>query len=367
MIRAHKIRLNPTPEQEVYFKKAAGTKRFVYNWALARWQWAKSQGMPVYGMMAAKLDFNAIKREQFPWVYEVAKDVCEGAFQDLGTALKNYFDFKNGKRKGEKVGFPKFKSKKRSRQSFRLNNDKFQVDDHRIRIPNLGWVNMAECLRFTGKIMGAVVSRVADHWFVSISVEIENLPRLVPSQGAVGIDMGLKTLATLSDGVEFENQKLLRSELAHLKRLSRRLSRRKEGSNRWWAAKRRLASFYERIANRRADILHKMTTEIARRYRLVAVETLNIKGMARNRRLALSVADAGMGEALRQLAYKAQQLVKVSRWYASSKTCSDCGYVHPELTISDRTWLCAGCGVMHERDFNAAINILQEGLRLAST
>jgi putative transposase len=355
------------PEQEVYFRKAVGTKRFVYNWALARWKWAKSQGVPVYGMMAAKLDFNAIKREQFPWVYEVAKDVCEGAFQDCAAALKNYFDYKNGKRKGEKVGFPHFKSKKKSRQAFRLNNDKFKVEGHEIRIPNLGWVNMAESLRFDGKIMGAVVAKVANHWFVSITVEIEPPQRAAQPQDAVGVDMGLKKLATLSDGVEFENQKLLRSELAHLKRLSRRLSRRQQGSNRWWVAKRQLASFHERIANRRADIMHKMTTQLARTYKLVSVETLNIKGMARNRRLALSVADAGMGEVLRQLAYKATTLIKVGRWYASSKTCSDCGYVNRELTISDRTWACAGCGVLQERDWNAAINILQEGLRLAST
>jgi putative transposase len=221
-------------------------------------------------------------------------------------------------------------------------------------------------LRFAGKIMGAVVSRLADHWFVSITVEVERVERPTPLQDAVGVDMGLKTLATLSDGVEFENQKLLRSELAHLKRLSRRLSRRKEGSNRWGAAKRRLATFHERVANRRADILHKMTTRIVREYRLVAVETLNIKGMMPNRRLALSVADAGMGEALRQLAYKATGFVKVGRWYASSKTCSDCAHVNRDLSLSDRTWVCAGCGVLHQRDWNAAINILQEGLRLAT-
>jgi len=173
-------------------------------------------------------------------------------------------------------------------------------------------------------------------------------------------------LATLSDGYEFENQKLLRSELTHLKRLSRRLSRRKAGSNRWWAAKQRLARFHERVAHRRADILHKLTTRIARTYKLVAVEDLNIRGMSHNRRLALSVADAGMGEVLRQLAYKASRLVKVGRWYASSKTCSGCGHVNQELTLSDRQWVCAGCGVRQERDWNAAINILQEGLRLAA-
>lgn len=160
MIRAHKIRLNPTPAQAVYFRKAAGTARFVYNWALDRWKTvhAEHPGTP-YGMRAAKKDFNALKAVQFPWVYDVAKDVAEGAFSNLGAALKHYFDWKKGTRKGAKVGFPKFKSKKRSPQSFRLNNDKFTVDGQHIRIPHLGWVNMAEALRWQGKILGAVVSK----------------------------------------------------------------------------------------------------------------------------------------------------------------------------------------------------------------
>jgi putative transposase len=211
---------------------------------------------------------------------------------------------------------------------------------------------------------------VAGHWYASITVEIEQTEKADPPQGAVGLELGLKRLATLSDGREFENQKLfgcpLGAELTHYRRLSRRLSRRKEGSNRWWAAKQKLARFHKRIADRRLDIMHKMRTEITRTYKLAAVEDLNVKGMIRNRKLALSVADASMGEILRQLAYKATRLVKVGRWYASSKTCSDCGHVNKELTLSDRQWACMGCGVLHERDWNAAINILQEGLRLAA-
>jgi putative transposase len=173
MIRAHKIRLNPTPEQEVYFRKAVGTKRFVYNQALDLWKWGKEQGIPEFGMMEIKRQFNLFKAEQYPWMYEVAKDVFEGALQDLGAALKNYFDDKFGKHKGGKVGFPRYKSKKNKKQSFRLNNDKIKVDGHNFWVPNLGWVNMAETLRFAGKMMGAVVSKVADWWFVSIQVEIE--------------------------------------------------------------------------------------------------------------------------------------------------------------------------------------------------
>jgi putative transposase len=182
----------------------------------------------------------------------------------------------------------------------------------------------------------------------------------------VGIDVGVKTLATLSDGTEFENQKLLRSELAHYQRLCRRLSRRQPGSQRWRKARLQLARFQERIANRRQDFLHKMTTEIARTYRLVVVEDLHVQGLLRNRRLALSLADASLGEILRQLAYKSTRLVKVGRFYASSQTCSACGYVNRELELSERRWVCAACGVLHERDWNAAINILQEGLRLAT-
>jgi putative transposase len=367
VMRAHKIRLNPTIEQEVHFKKALGTSRFVFNWGLNRWKEQKENGVAEYGPAALKAEFNAVKREQFPWTLEVTKNAVEDGFRRLSAALKNYFDSKNGKRKGEQVGFPKFKSKRMAKPSFTLDYERFRVDGHSLSIQRLGTpVNMAECLRFDGKAKWATISCVAGKWYVSIQVELEQPPKADPPQAAVGVDMGLKTLATLSSGDEFENQKLLRSELTHLKRLSRRLSRRKEGSNRWWGAKRRLAALHERVANRRADITHKMTTEIARTYQLVAIEDLNIKGMARNRKLALSVADAGMGEILRQLKYKSTRVVEVSRWYASSKTCLDCGHIHQELTISDRHWVCARCGVQHARDWNAALNILQEGVRLAA-
>ena len=369
MIRAHKIRLNPTPEQEVYFRKAAGTKRFVYNWALNRWKWAKGQGVATYGMMAAKKDFNAIKADLFPWVYEVAKDVAEGAFADAGTALKNYFDSKKGERKGVKIGFPRFKSKKNKKQSFRLNNDKFWVDGHTIRIPKLGEVNMAEPLRFVGKIMGAVVSKVADWWYVSIQVELEQPAPKQFQKKSTGVDVGIKALATLSDGSELENQKPLRSQIKQLRKLARSVSRRIKGSNRWWKAKRRLARFHATIANKRADDLHKASHKIASTYAFVGVENLHVKGMVKNRRLSFAISDVGLGEFLRQIEYKSAafggQVVKVGRFFASSKTCNDCGYINKELVLSDRKWTCQGCGVINQRDWNAAKNIEQEALRIA--
>ncbi len=361
MIRAHKIRLNPTPEQEIYFRKAAGTKRFVYNQALALWQWGKQNEIPEFGPMEIKRQINTFKAAQFPWMYDVAKDVFEGAFQDLGAALKNYFESKAGMGKGDQrspqVGFPKFKTKKNKKQSFRLNNDKFKVKGHEFWVPNLGWVNMAEALRFQGKIIGAVVSKVADYWFVSITVEVEKPAPIEFAQATVGVDVGVKTLAKLSDESAFENQKPLRKQQNRLRRLNRSLSRRKKGSQRWYKTKSKLGRFHFRVANQRADAHHKASHAIASTYKFIGVEDLHVRGMVRNRKLALSVSDVGLGEFIRQIEYKSEAFgghtVKVGRFYASSKTCNDCGYINKALALSDRTWLCQGCGVIHDRDWNA--------------
>ena len=369
MIKAHKIRLNPLPEQEHYFRKAAGTARFVYNWGLAEWQRHKTAHPgQEHGVMAIKKDFNARKGQQYPWVYAVAKDVAEGAFTNLSAALKNCFDSRNGKRAGTKVGFPRFKSKKDRRQSFHLNNDKFRVNDHSLYVPKLGWVNMAEALRFEGKIMGAVVSRGAGRWYISISVEMNQPVSFIFPRDSAGMDMGLKRLVVLSDGTQYENQVLLRSELTHLKRLSRRLSRRQQGSKHWWRAKDQVARFHERIANRRADHLHKLTTEIASTYAVLGMEDLNVAGMLRNHHLALSLADASFGEIRRQLQYKSDwfggRLVVIDRFYPSSQLCSVCGVKNPGLRLEDREWTCQNCGMHHDRDANAARNIHAEALRL---
>jgi putative transposase len=369
MIKAHKIRLNPSPEQEHYFRKAAGTARFVYNWGLAEWQRHKAAHPgQEHGVMAIKKDFNALKGQQYPWVYEVAKDVAEGAFTNLSAAMKNCFDSRNGKRAGPKVGFPRFKSKKDRRQSFHLNNDKFRVNDHSLYVPKLGWVNMAEALRFEGKIMGAVVSRGAGRWYISILVEMNQPVSFIFPRDSAGMDMGLKRLVVLSDGTQYENQVLLRSELTHLKRLSRRLSRRQKDSKRWWRAKDQLARFHERIANRRADHLHKLTTELASTYAVLGMEDLNVAGMLRNHHLALSLADASFGEIRRQLQYKSDwfggRMVVIDRFYPSSQLCSVCGVKNPGLRLEDREWTCQNCGMQHDRDANAARNIHAEALRL---
>src|SRR5713101_3416490 len=215
MIKAHKIRLHPTSKQANYFARAAGTARFVFNWALAEWKRQYEAGEKP-NATALKKQFNAIRRELFPWSYEVTKCAIEGAFIDVAAAFKNFFE---GRKAGRKMGYPKFKSKKRSRQSFYLANDKFTVSDHWIDVPKLGRVNMAEKLRFSGKILSARISKKADWWFVSITVEVSD-ERPVNTNPPVGIDVGLNRRASLSDGMRYENQRPLRHLLKRLLRLN---------------------------------------------------------------------------------------------------------------------------------------------------
>lgn len=370
MILAHKIRLNPTAEQATYFRKAVGTQRFAYNWALARWKQRKAEKSDdACGPMALKVEFNAIKHEQFPWAYEVSKSACEAGFANLARAMSNYYSSKHGRRKGSRMGFPHFKSKRKARQSFGVANDRFRVDGHDLHVQKCpGAVNMAEALRFDGKIMGATISCTGGRWYISIQVEMPTPPPVEFARESVGVDVGIKSLATLSDGTIYENQVVLRSQLNRLKLLNRRLSRRVQYSRRWYRARDALARFHEGIKRKRQDILHKMTTEIARMYRVVGIEDLNVVGMMHNRRLAPSLADVAFGETRRQLAYKkclfGGHLQAVARFYASSRLCSDCGAKNDHLTLSDRTWTCVGCGSIHDRDWNASKNIEQESLRI---
>jgi putative transposase len=373
--RSHVIRLNATPEQEVYFRKACGVKRHAFNWALARWKEARAKGEWVK-MKDLKAEYNQIKGEQFPWCYETTKCAPEQAFADLGQAFANYWrmkrdqtqpKLKHPRKDGEEAGFPRFKSKKRDRLSFYLANDKFSVHGHTLHVPKLGDVNMTEELRFGGKIMSATISYRAGWWFVSIAVEVEHeTPH--HSGGTVGIDLGIKTLATCSDGERFENQKHFRRNLRRIQGLSKGLSRKVEGSQNWWKQTKKLAKAHYRVVCQRQDALHKMSTHVAQTYALIGLEDLNTKGMLANHCLAQAVSDASFFEVKRQLLYKAEQyggsVHLVDRWYASSKTCSSCGWINDDLTLADRVFICHDCGLVIDRDHNAAINIRKEALRL---
>lgn len=361
MILSHKIALNPTHEQSVYFARACGTARFSWNWALAEWQRQyKEGGKPSESALRKQL--NALKREQFPWMLEVTKAAPQQSIKNLGRAFANFFKDLKKPKKQRQFGYPQFK-KKGEHDSFRAENgpETFAFDGKRIKLPVVGWVKMREALRFSGKILSATVSRVADRWFVSINVEIDHQIPVRENQAVGGVDLGVKALATMSDGSTVEGPKALRSNLKRLKHLSRSLSRKVKGSANRRKDKAKLARLHARISNIRKDGLHKLTTELVNRFTVIGIEDLNVKGMMANGKLSRAIADMGFYEFKRQLTYKADmagtRIVVADRWFPSSKTCSDCGHIMPTLPLSVRDWACPACGAVHDRDCNAAINL----------
>ncbi len=359
MLIAHRIALDLNNVQATYMSQAAGTARFAYNWALSEWKkqyeaWKQDNTLPKPSQEALRRQLNSIKRKEFPWMLEVTKNAPQMAIIQLGQAFKNFF--------AGRSRYPKFRKKGRD-DRFTLTNDLISIDGCRIRIPRLGWVRMRESLRFAGKIMSATISRVANRWFVSITVDTEDnshLPK-AENQGAVGVDLGVSALATLSTGEIISGPKPHKALLSRLKRLSRSLSRKQKGSANRVKAKIKLAKLHARIASIRTDALHKLTTDLTRRFHSIGIEDLNVSGMMKNRHLARAIADMSFYEFRRQLQYKTSmrggQVVVADRFYPSSKTCSVCGYKLESLPLSVRKWKCPGCGTDHDRDLNAAINL----------
>ncbi|MFC5549901.1 RNA-guided endonuclease InsQ/TnpB family protein [Massilia aerilata] len=358
MLTSHKIALDPNNVQATYFARAAGTARFAYNWALAEWQrqYAAHQAdpdLPQPSRLSLGRQLNAIKREKFPWMLEVTKCAPQMAIIQLGRAFENFF--------ARRAHYPRFR-RKAAHDRFSLTNDQFRVEGKRIHIPKLGWVRLREALRFTGRVISATVSRHAGRWYVSITVDTPNVT-LPPAenQGAVGVDLGVSALATLSNGEVFTGAKALRGLLVQLRRLSRAVSRKIKGSRNRNKARERLAKLHARIGNLRREGLHQLTTSITRRFHTIGIEDLNVKGMLGNRRLSRSIADMGFYELRRQLTYKATwrggQVVVANRWYPSSKTCSCCGHQLQTLTLDQRRWTCPDCGAHLDRDVNAAVNL----------
>ena len=355
---AHKIELDPTVAQERYFARACGVARFSYNWALAEWQRQYKAGeKPSEAALRRKL--NATKGTDFPWMQEVTKCAPQQGIKNLGSAFKRFFN-KQGK-------YPRFK-KKGLHDSFRADNgpvDKLShavlVDGRAVTLPKIGRVRLKEALRLRGRVLSVVVSRVAHKWFASFSVEIDHTVPVRENQTAVGVDLGIKSLAVLSDGTVFENPKALRSNLVKLKRLSRSLSRKQKGSANRRKAREKLARLHYRIGCIRKEALHKATTFLTKNFSVIGIEDLNIRGMVKNRKLSRAIADVGMFEFKRQLEYKAalygSRVVVADRWFPSSKTCSECGCIKPHLALSERSWQCQDCGAEHDRDLNAAKNL----------
>jgi putative transposase len=366
MLLAHKIALNPNAAQRKYFAQASGVARFAYNWALGEWKrqakewWDSGKTTPFPSEAALRRQFNAIKREQFPWATEVSKCVVQEAIIDLGVAFHNY------KSPTHKARYPQFKSKAKSAQSFCAANEvgTFRADGKRIKLPVIGWVRMREVVRFSGVCKRVTVSCVAGRWFASIMVDTSDVAPVVQPHFSVGVDLGVKTLATLSADKVIEEVVGPKAHTAALKRLrkaNKSLARKKRGSKNFEKAKKRLARIHAGVANVRRDAHHKLTHRLVTLYQHIGIEDLNVRGMVANGRLARRVSDAAFGEFRRMLEYKAKlygaQVVVANRFYASTKTCNHCGTVNPKVILGVDEWACGSCGAVHQRDHNAAINL----------
>lgn len=369
VIKTHRIELKPNRAQAAFFRQCVGASRFAYNWALAEWQ-RQYQAGEKPNEAALRRQFNAVKPVEFPWILDLPKTVPQQAIKNVGAAFKNFF---RRLREGIKpAGYPRFKKPHRH-ESARLDNGPgtFQFDGQRIRLAKIGWVRMRESLRFDGEPRSVTLSREAGRWFVSVPVLV-SLPDLpsVDTRPSVGIDLGVSTAVTLSTGEKIDGPKPLKRYLRALKRRSRQHSRKVKGSNNRRKSAARLAKLHARIAAIRKDWTHQTTTALTERFALFGVENLNVRGMMANDKLARSIGDIGFFEFRRQLEYKAAlsggTVVVVDRWFPSSKTCSECGGYRESLPLSAREWTCAECGVVHDRDVNAAKNLQRVALASGS-
>jgi putative transposase len=360
--RAYKTELNPNNKQVTMFQKNCGAARFAYNWALdQRIKFYETEKKSTNYIEQSR-ELTKLKKTDFPWMYEVSANSTQEALRDLDEAFQNFF--RRVKQKKGKVGFPKFKSKRNSKQSFRLKGFIY-VESNRIKLPRIGWVRLKEndYIPIDAKILSVTVSQQAGRWFCSVLTEQEKDEIQKNTNGdVIGIDFGIKQLATCSNKIVFENPKAYRTHQKKLKRTQKEVSRRKLGGANRQKSKQKLQRIHYKISNIRKDVIHKMTTAVARtKPSVVIIEDLQIKNMLKNRKLSKSLSDASFGEIRRQFEYKSKwygfDLKIVDKFFPSSKTCSCCGSIKQDLKLSDRIYHCSVCGFELDRDMNAALNL----------
>lgn len=366
MHKNYKYRIYPNKEQQKLIQKTFGCKRFVYNQCLAY----KIDKYQNEGILLSRIDLNNWKnrflKKEYKWLYDVDKWALDNAVIDLDNAYKNFFK--------EHSGFPKFKRKKDNYKSYKTNRSNpkgIEVDfeNNKIKLPKLKWIKAKISRKFNGVIKSAVVSQIpSGKYFISILVETEHRP-LESTGCAVGIDLGVKELLITSDGNKFDNKHCLKQYEKKLTKEQRKLAHKQKGSNNYNKQRIKVAKIYEKIHNARIDYLHKISHKLISENQVIISEDLSVNNMVKNHNLAKSILDCSWYELTRQLTYKSEwnnrQYIKVDRFFPSSQVCSSCGYINKDTKdLSIREWCCPYCNAIHDRDINAAINILNEGLRL---
>ncbi|MFM9414154.1 IS200/IS605 family element RNA-guided endonuclease TnpB [Peptococcus simiae] len=370
MLKSLKIRIYPNKQQEELLNKTFGCVRFIYNHYLDQKIGHYKETGTNLSYASCSKDLTALKKELI-WLKEVDKFALQNALRGLEAAYKNFFE--------KRSSFPTFKSKKRSKPSYKTSftNNNIEIRDNAIKLPKLGFVHYRDATVIKEKIISVTLSKTrTGKYFASITYEKEDVLRLEKTHSHIGIDVGINDFLITSSGEKIKNPHFYRCLEKKLAKEQRILSRRYEQAKKenrplsecknYQKQKRRVAAIHEKIANQRKDFLQKLSTDIIKSHDVICVENINVKGLLQKHKLAKSISDVSWSEFIRQLEYKAdwygKQVIKIDRFYPSSKTCHICGHKE-DLTLSTREWQCPSCHTIHDRDINAAVNILHEGLK----
>lgn len=354
--KAYKFRLYPNQEQQIMFAKTFGCVRFVYNKML-------SEKIAYYELTGKTLNTTPAKyKAEFEWLKEIDSLALANAQLNLEKAYKNFFRDKS-------VGFPKYKSKHKSRQRYTTNNQNgsVRIENNKIKLPKIGFVKIKihRNIPENSIIKSATVEKTpTDKYYVSVLVEYEEIENVIDKSKSIGLDYSMSNFYIDSNGNKADYPKFYRNTQSKLAREQRKLSKMKLYSNNWYKQKKIVNKIHEKISNQRKDFLHKLSRQIANVCDIVCVEDLNMKNMSQYLNFGKSVMDNGWGMFIGFLSYKVKKLIKIDKWFPSSKTCHVCGYKNDNLTLSDRDWTCPACGTHHDRDINASINILNQGILL---